>query len=233
LVESIKELRKICQEGASPGPYRVVSIYITKFLLYTPITANQTTVLYIVIGLIAAVLFASGNYWWSLAAAILAIISYILDYVDGEIARYRKHSSTGGMFLDLLAHSTINPSIIAGISLGIYRNYQDSRIFLFGFIASVSIGLFFNIISNKYFILTTKLREERNSAKKVKKWNVKNKAYWFFNLFNFWYTPGICHLILIFSILDMLQIAIFFYAITTPIWIIYIIYRNIKLLDRE
>ena len=63
--KKIKDLREICQvHKRGYGKYsmrlkiyRFFSIYITRLLIETPITANQLTVLTIIVAIIAAVLF--------------------------------------------------------------------------------------------------------------------------------------------------------------------------------
>lgn len=65
-IPPIKELRKICQPGyIDPAPlavtYRGLSVYVTKLFLYTPITANQITLLGALIYMAGASLFISGS----------------------------------------------------------------------------------------------------------------------------------------------------------------------------
>ena len=59
MVESIKELRLLCQDAERRGDMSLTyrfnkkySIYFTKLLLYTPISANQTTFIDIIIELV-------------------------------------------------------------------------------------------------------------------------------------------------------------------------------------
>ena len=72
MVESIEELRKICQrrdvryQNAVEKFSRKFSIYFTKLLLCTGITANQVTLLNILIGMIAGVFLAYGYPWATL-----------------------------------------------------------------------------------------------------------------------------------------------------------------------
>jgi len=133
MVESIKELRKICQkEGqidAEDFPYRKISIYFTKILLYTPISANQTTLLSIFFSIFSGLFFALTDNWYWIVGCLLFELYIVFDFVDGEIARYRKQSSLRGSYLDSLAHYFVNPFIFFCMGFGIYRELSDIRVF--------------------------------------------------------------------------------------------------------
>ena len=144
----ISELRRICQPPREESWWftyigRPISIYLTKLLLYTPITGNQVTILMLIAGVAAGTLFISGNYWYSIAGALLFMLSILLDLVDGEVARYRKASSLRGWYLDRLTHNIVYPYIFVGISFGGYADFHDIRIFIFGFSASLFVLLMF------------------------------------------------------------------------------------------
>lgn len=144
---SPKELRRICQpqpkgSGIDAAVERIVlrglSIYITWGLLHTPITANQVTVLLIVIGLVGSLLLAFGDQWLSILGALMLFLHLVLDYVDGEVARCREASSPVGRYLDLVTHKIVNPMVFAGLSFGVYHNDNTPGIFAFGFLASAA-----------------------------------------------------------------------------------------------
>jgi phosphatidylglycerophosphate synthase len=143
-IESPKELRRICQrrpKGSGLGVavkmavMKRLSIYITWVLLHTPVTANQVTVSFIVIGLIGSFLLAFGNQWLSILGALVLFLHSVLDHVDGEVARYKKICSPGGKYLDLVAHKIVNPIVFACISFGVYHNCNAPMVFAFGFAA--------------------------------------------------------------------------------------------------
>jgi phosphatidylglycerophosphate synthase len=148
-IPPVKELRSICQQplGIARESWlsnhfaRAISIHITRILLHTPVTANQVTVGMILLGVAAGTLFTFGNYWLSIIGIILLLAAYILDRVDGEIARYRKATSIQGNFLDDLYHDIVKPYIFIGISFGIYANFHTITAFILGFSASVSVLL--------------------------------------------------------------------------------------------
>lgn len=153
MVESIKELRRICQKEYIPPSetiIRKVSIYVTKLLLYTRISANQTTGLSIVVGIVAGVFFIFGDKWSILIGALLLWLSYILDYSDGEVARYRGSASLTGSYIDKLNHIIVEPFSFAALSFGIYNTFHDVTVFAFGFSAAISILLIKLAVDNTY-----------------------------------------------------------------------------------
>ena len=170
-IPPIGELRKICQSGHENSGYRKyvnrrISIYITKLLLYTPITPNQVTVFCILLGIASGILFSFGNYWYSIIAALLINLSEELDYVDGEIARYRGTSSPLGQYLDQLGHIIVYPTLFMGIAYGVYNNFHNPTIFIFGCLVFLFLTLVPNYTSLSISRILHVHREE--NAKKIK-----------------------------------------------------------------
>ena len=141
--ENIDELRQICQLSypdwdRQPRVYlhiRKVSIYLTWILLHLPLSANQVSLLMIAAGLFASALFAL-NY---LIVAIITLQLFVLlDFCDGEVARYRKQHSLEGVWLDQISHFWVHPSLFAGITIGAYQTHPSTWIVVAGFIAIIS-----------------------------------------------------------------------------------------------
>ncbi len=141
MVESINELRRICYEGRQ-GPLTLynkyigtkVSIYITKLLLYTQITANQVTLAMLVLGVLGSIFLFNGYF---LIGLLLIHFTVILDDVDGEIARYRKQSSMLGMHIDTVYHLVTTRFMLFGFAYGIYAIHPDKLLLIFGFISAL------------------------------------------------------------------------------------------------
>jgi len=145
MVESIEELRKICQ-GTDKWPQRRISIYITKFLLRTSITADQVTVLDIIVGFVgSAFLFLRGCLYPFIGALLLQLF-IILDLVDGEVARYRYYPRTIPVgkgrnpvseFLQDILERPIYSLALFGLSFGVYQSMQDATVLILGFSAAL------------------------------------------------------------------------------------------------
>jgi len=143
---SIKELRKICQpEDIDQTPfgriYRRISIYITKLFLYTPITPNQITLLGALIYMGGAALFTLGSPLMIIIGGLVVRASILLDYVDGNVARYRGTSSPEGAFLDRLSDCIPQIFLFIFLAFGIYQSFPYILVFAIGCVAVMSILL--------------------------------------------------------------------------------------------
>ncbi|MEV2276035.1 CDP-alcohol phosphatidyltransferase family protein [Nocardiopsis sp. NPDC049922] len=66
----------------------------------TGITPNQLTLAALVLGLAAAACFYLADWYWLLAGALLFHLSFVLDCMDGKIARLKGNGSVFGSWLD-------------------------------------------------------------------------------------------------------------------------------------
>lgn len=245
-MESIKELRKICQSPKEIHNYqyflrvriwRTPSIYITKLFLYTPITANQVTWLMIFLGFVISSLFSFGNYWYSIVAVILLQVVYLLDAVDGEIARYRRQSSTIGVFLDLILHVTNVALPFVGITIGSYILNPSLHIVILGLLASFFSLAHLDIQLAKYYAFFMELTNYAKKGKKHKpdikkgiKEEERKKSLLrtiFKKIINPLYDNFlITNIFFVAAIFNKLYWVLFFYGITFPlIWLIKLIYE--------
>jgi phosphatidylglycerophosphate synthase len=113
-------IRSIAQPPEySPSPtdrvYRVFSIYLSLPLSRVGATPNGITVAWIVIGLAGVAGFLADSWAARILAALLLQLSYLLDFVDGEVARLTDRRSVVGGFLDLLGHGVLK----AGLPLAV------------------------------------------------------------------------------------------------------------------
>lgn len=151
--ESMAELRRLCQETRhAPDAWyswysdrlmRKFSIYLTWLIIRSPLTANQVTLFSMGAGLLAGVLFAGGTHRHCLAGAAAMFLGQLLDHADGEVARYKGTSSPKGALLDSWAHFIVNPSILAGIGVGVYSRSAAPVALLLGYSACLSRALLY------------------------------------------------------------------------------------------
>jgi phosphatidylglycerophosphate synthase len=96
---------------------RKISPYITALLVRTPITPNQTTILWGVISaansyVVYRVL--TGDYVLLPVIPLVYILTYVLDCVDGEVARVKNMANpVGGKLLDGICHRATEYSLLA------------------------------------------------------------------------------------------------------------------------
>lgn len=134
MAESIDELRKICQQtDRFPWPERRISIYITKLFLKTSISANQVTLLDFIFGFIGAIFLFFGDPLYALIGALFLELFSIFDFVDGEVARYRKSRTTFSEFFQDLAHPLVEPLTYLALGFGLYRTLGDTFVFVIAF----------------------------------------------------------------------------------------------------
>ncbi len=120
------DIRQVCQAGKDrdPGWYRIhrrLSIHITAFLLQTPITLNQVSLLMMFMAAIGAAMLTSANLWVNAGGGVCLYLSFLLDKVDGEMARYRQQESVMGILLDRFHHRLVEPLVF--LALG-WRAFQ-------------------------------------------------------------------------------------------------------------
>ncbi len=112
---TIAELRAVCQPEAVMGRQvaehwtgrlymRRFSIYLTRLLLRTGISANGVTWLMILAGTAAGAALLVPGVVGGLLSMLLAQLQMLLDCCDGEVARWRKQFSPAGIFLDKVGH---------------------------------------------------------------------------------------------------------------------------------
>lgn len=136
-VPTVPELEAICGgEGRNPDdprdfrsayarPVRKLSIRFTWLLLHTRLSANQVTVLAILVGMAGAALLAWSDFWPLLIGVLLLQLSFVLDFSDGEIARYqatrgRTTTNAGGAFLDWIGHYYVPAAMIGALAYGAF-----------------------------------------------------------------------------------------------------------------
>ncbi len=122
----VEELRKIAQAGKDVDPawYRVhrrLSIHLTRGALALRIAPNHASIAMMVLGLAGSVLLASLDAKANLLGILLLYGAFLLDKVDGELARVLRVQSGHGVFLDRLYHRLVEPSMFIGVAVHEYR----------------------------------------------------------------------------------------------------------------
>jgi len=144
---SIFDLKEICQETRDDEYYqrswleknisRKISILFTKLFLQLGISANQASFISFFVLIVAGLFFIYANPTYWIIGLILHYIDIVLDYTDGEIARYNKSASVSGNYIDDFFGAFSTPYIFACMSFGVYTDLQHIIVFLFAFIAII------------------------------------------------------------------------------------------------
>ncbi len=143
--ENIQELRKICQFPRREydtwhGKHvcRKFSIYITRIALSLGISANIVTLIFFMIGILACFFLMLGTILGFLMGALTLQFWYLIDHVDGEVARYRKQVTVTGVYFDKMAHYLVNATIFFSLGWGVYKNIEMLHSIAIGFVAGIS-----------------------------------------------------------------------------------------------
>jgi phosphatidylglycerophosphate synthase len=100
------------------SPY---SKHVARWAAHHGLTPNQVTTASVIVGLLAAVAFASGERWGLVAGAVLLQIAFATDCVDGQLARYTRRFSPLGGWLDSVFDRTKEYAVYAGLAIGAER----------------------------------------------------------------------------------------------------------------
>ncbi|MFG0318695.1 MAG: hypothetical protein ACF8XB_15585 [Planctomycetota bacterium JB042] len=142
-VGSIEELRRVCQDpvrhnndlaGALYG-WRV-SIYVTSLFLRLGLSANTASVLMLASGLSGSLLLLLPG-WGRVAGAALVTAAFILDCVDGEIARYHGIDSFRWAAFDYIHHMTVKALSFLCLGIGAWLEFGNPWTMALGGIGSV------------------------------------------------------------------------------------------------
>jgi phosphatidylglycerophosphate synthase len=99
----------------------------------TPITPNQVTFLATVVAAAAGAMFVLWQGWLGLVLAALVFeLSFILDCVDGMLARLRKLASPLGHLLDFLMDELKAMLIYGCVTVRLWRDTGDERLLIVG-----------------------------------------------------------------------------------------------------
>ena len=119
---------------------------MTYLALRLGLTANQVTVLQTIAGLAGAVCLAFPTTAMTIAGIALLQFGFVLDNVDGEVARFRKQVSVTGKFLDTVGHELVIPSMYFALGVMTY--------FRLGHFESVVAGFCWGLFSLRLDIST-------------------------------------------------------------------------------
>jgi len=97
--------------------YRKVSPFVTYVFLKLGISANAATWLSVVSALLGCFLISLSKVSYTLIGLFFIQFWYVLDHVDGEIARFTRTSSKEGLYLDVMTHNLVHPIIFFSYGL--------------------------------------------------------------------------------------------------------------------
>ncbi len=153
MVEPLRDLNAICQKPnyKTVGNWMVrhilrdAALPVTWLLLHTPVSAHQVTTIALITGLFGSVLLGFPGSFFLGSSVIALQLWYLLDHVDGQIARYRKTASLSGRFYDFIMHHLIHAAAFFFLSLSTFLTTGSVFYLILGFFLSLS-ALTLNLI---------------------------------------------------------------------------------------
>jgi phosphatidylglycerophosphate synthase len=123
-----------------------INLILVRKIAKTPITPNQLTLISFVITMAASGCFISTNHIIQITGGILLLLGYLIDCLDGDLARLKGLKSPLGAMLDPIMDRCGEMVIICGIALGGWRA-TSSTLWLVG-------GMLLLGVCQLYFYMT-------------------------------------------------------------------------------
>lgn len=122
---SFKEVKNRCREGRyfsyegiNDKIYSPISVFLVWIFVRLGCSGNTVSVFSGVVAMIGATLMASGNPIYIVIGSFGYILFYLLDYVDGGVARFNGSTGIGGQYVDWSIHVIASVSYATGILVG-------------------------------------------------------------------------------------------------------------------
>lgn len=132
-----------CRRCLKPDPERLgtwtarklgrpAALRVTRLVIPCGMTANHATIGAMLSALGAVVSFGCGtSLGWSLGASLF-LLWYLLDHVDGQLARWHRTASLNGTTVDYLMHHSVNLLLPIGLGFGLMRDLDSQLCCLAG-----------------------------------------------------------------------------------------------------
>ena len=109
----------------------------------TSVRPNHLTALRLASALGSAISFAAGTRGWIVAGSVLFAVSFLLDRMDGELARATGRTSRLGHVIDLAADCASNALIFLGMGVGARHGWLHAWAPVLGCLAAACVPVLF------------------------------------------------------------------------------------------
>ena len=107
------------------------SIFLTWLFVNLRVSANIVSLISGVFAVAGGIMLTSENKYIALVGSFGYMVYYLLDYVDGGVARYNGNIGVGGQYIDWIMHVVSSISIFTGLFIVAY-NIEGNWIIPFG-----------------------------------------------------------------------------------------------------
>ncbi|MEU3217340.1 CDP-alcohol phosphatidyltransferase family protein [Streptomyces sp. NPDC006971] len=118
---------------------REISLRVDRHLVNTRVTPNQLTYVMTVAGVLAAPALLVPGIPGALLGVLMVQLYLLLDCVDGEVARWKKQFSLGGVYLDRVGAYLCDAAVLVGFGLRAADPWGHGRIdWLWAFLGTLA-----------------------------------------------------------------------------------------------
>lgn len=146
-----RSLRKAQDGWTSRHLNRYISLFLSRFLIKTPLRPNQVSVAILGVGVAGAIAAAQGSYWSLVGGAALFQAQSVLDGCDGEMSRVSHRGSRLGEWLDTIGDDLTNYGFFGGAGLGLFR-MTGQQLYLIAGAVCVLCGVIASGLEYRYLI---------------------------------------------------------------------------------
>lgn len=133
----LKKLKELTSKGYSEAflsnkyVFRHITVYLSYLALKIGISANTLTFISMICAIIGAYMQVYSNLTLLTISNVLMFAYYILDMMDGEVARYNYHvknisSGKAGAYFDALVHYLFTPVLFFALGVFSYQQYGST-----------------------------------------------------------------------------------------------------------
>jgi phosphatidylglycerophosphate synthase len=180
---TLKEVKARCSEGRffkyddwRDKFFVPPSIYLVWACVFFGISGAVVSWISVIFAVIGAIFLSSADKFFVLIGSFGYFFYYLLDYVDGSVARYNKKANVSGQYLDWIMHVIASIATLSGIFVGAIKQTGD-WIFFIGILSIISASLFYSKYSMAWFSICME-RQQQQHKKNFKRleFNFRKKS---------------------------------------------------------
>jgi hypothetical protein len=136
------------------------SIFLTWLFVNAGISANIVSLISGLFAVLGGIMITSENNYIALVGSFGYMIYYLLDYVDGGVARFNGNIGVGGQYVDWIMHVVSSVSVFTGIFIVAF-NIEGNWIVPFGILTLVSVSLSLGKYSFAWFSISMYYQQQK------------------------------------------------------------------------
>jgi phosphatidylglycerophosphate synthase len=130
--------------------YRPLGFSVAKLLMPFPITPNQVTLVSMLCGIAAGVLYAFGKAPATFIAGVLFLLANLFDCADGQLARLKQIKSDLGRIIDGFADYITGLVVLLGMGIGYFNQFYAPLLWWGLIIAAIVSNMVQSVLLDAY-----------------------------------------------------------------------------------